>query len=91
VLALAAGEVVSTDRLIEAVWNGRPPATAQNTLQSHVSYLRGLLGDRETIVARPPGYLLDIGADGTRSPLRPSKRGGGRPSRRARWHCCVPA
>jgi DNA-binding SARP family transcriptional activator/tetratricopeptide (TPR) repeat protein len=65
VLALAAGEVVSTDRLIDAVWNGRPPATALNTLQSHVSYLRGLLGGRATIVARPPGYLLDVGADGT--------------------------
>jgi DNA-binding SARP family transcriptional activator/tetratricopeptide (TPR) repeat protein len=65
VLALAAGEAVSTDRLTEAVWNGRPPATALNTLQSHVSYLRGLLGGRETIVARPPGYLLDVGADGT--------------------------
>ena len=65
VLALAAGEPVSTDRLIDAVWNGRPPATALNTLQSHVSYLRGLLGGRDAIVARPPGYLLDIGADGT--------------------------
>ena len=65
VLALVAGDVVSTDRLIDAVWNGRPPATALNTLQSHVSYLRGLLGGRETIVARPPGYLLDVGADGT--------------------------
>ncbi|WP_189332849.1 AfsR/SARP family transcriptional regulator [Actinoplanes ianthinogenes] len=65
VLALAAGEVVSTDRLIDAVWNGRPPATALNTLQSHVSYLRGLLGGRGTIVARPPGYLLDAGPGGT--------------------------
>jgi DNA-binding SARP family transcriptional activator/tetratricopeptide (TPR) repeat protein len=65
VLALVAGEVVSTDHLIDAVWNGRPPATALNTLQSHVSYLRGLLGGRETIVARTPGYLLDVGADGT--------------------------
>jgi DNA-binding SARP family transcriptional activator/Tfp pilus assembly protein PilF len=64
VLALAAGEAVSIDRLTDAIWNGRPPATALNTLQSHVSYLRGLLG-RETIVARPPGYLLDVGADGT--------------------------
>src|SRR5690348_10452556 len=39
VLALAAGEAISIDRLTDAVWNGRPPATALNTLQSHVSYL----------------------------------------------------
>src|SRR5262245_49951481 len=46
VLGLSAGEVVSTDRLIDTVWAGAPPATAVNTLQSHVSYLRGLLGGR---------------------------------------------
>ncbi|WP_221326828.1 BTAD domain-containing putative transcriptional regulator [Actinoplanes sp. L3-i22] len=63
VLALAAGEVVSTDHLIDVVWNGRPPATARNTLQSHVSYLRRMLGGRESIVARAPGYLLTVGTD----------------------------
>src|SRR2546430_239396 len=65
VLALHAGEVVSTGRLADAVWGQDPPATAVNTLQSHVSYLRTVLGDKGAIVARPPGYLLDLCADGT--------------------------
>ena len=43
VLALSPGDVVSTDRLIDIIWNGRPPVTALNTLQRHVSALRGLL------------------------------------------------
>jgi DNA-binding SARP family transcriptional activator len=63
VLALAAGEMVSTDQLSQAVWGGGPrPAT--NTLQSHVSALRRVLG-RDAITAIPPGYVLDLGADGT--------------------------
>ena len=62
-LALHAGEAVSTGRLVEAVWGERAPA-ALNTLQSHVSYLRTVLG-KAAIVARPPGYLLDLGDDGT--------------------------
>jgi DNA-binding SARP family transcriptional activator len=65
VLGLHAGEVVSAARLIDVVWAGDAPATAANALQSHVSYLRGVLGVRAVIVARPPGYLLDIGPDAT--------------------------
>jgi DNA-binding SARP family transcriptional activator len=65
VLALSPGEVISTDRLIDVVWNGRPPATALNTLQRHVSALRALFADRDLIVARAPGYLLDLKDDGT--------------------------
>jgi DNA-binding SARP family transcriptional activator/tetratricopeptide (TPR) repeat protein len=62
-LALQAGEVVSTGRLVDSVWSEAAPA-ARNTLQSHVSYLRTVLG-KAAIVARPPGYLLDLGEDGT--------------------------
>ena len=65
VLALHAGEVVSTGRLTDAVWGQDAPATAVNTLQSHVSYLRTVLGDKGAILARPPGYLLDLCGDGT--------------------------
>jgi len=64
VLALRAGEIVSADRIIEAVW-GQDAATAVNTLQTNVSYLRRVLGDPAAIVARAPGYLLDLGPDGT--------------------------
>jgi len=62
-LALQAGEVVSTGRLVDAVWGEVAPA-ALNTLQSHVSYLRTVVG-KAAIVARPPGYLLQLGEDGT--------------------------
>ncbi|GAA1018186.1 hypothetical protein Aple_033920 [Acrocarpospora pleiomorpha] len=63
-LALRPGEVVGADQLIDAVWDGEPPATAANSLQSHVSYLRRLLGARGEILARPPGYVLTgLGTD----------------------------
>ena len=63
-LALHAGDVVSTDRLIDIVWGGSESA-GLNTLQRHVSYLRGVLGDKATILSQPPGYRLDLGADPT--------------------------
>ena len=44
-LALNHGEVLSTDRLLDIAWG--PGETARlNTLQSHVSYLRRVLGLR---------------------------------------------
>src|SRR5262249_43610390 len=58
VLGLAAGDVADNDRLIDVVWDGRPPATALNTLQRHVSYLRGVLGPG-SIVNRGAGYQLE--------------------------------
>ena len=64
-LALQAGEVVSTDQLMDVVWAQRPPPTAVNTLQRHVSHLRGAVGCKDAIVARPPGYVLDLGDDAT--------------------------
>jgi DNA-binding SARP family transcriptional activator/tetratricopeptide (TPR) repeat protein len=60
-LALQPGHVVSTDRLIDIVWGDDPPATAVNTLQRHISYLRAVFGARAAIMARAPGYLLDTG------------------------------
>ena len=65
VLALHDGEIVSTDQLTDAVWGEDAPSTAVNTLQSHMSYLRAVLGDKGAILARPPGYLLDLCDDGT--------------------------
>src|SRR5215813_10199442 len=65
VLALHGGEIVSTDQLTDAVWGQDAPPTAVNTIQSHMSYLRTVLGDKGAILARPPGYLLDLCDDGT--------------------------
>ncbi len=56
-LLLHANEVVSGERLIDALWGERPPETAQTALQVHVSQLRKLLG-AERIETRAPGYRL---------------------------------
>ena len=60
-LILEAGRVVSTDRLIDAIWSGKPPPTAVASLQNFVAHLRRALGS-ETIEKRAPGYVLTIGA-----------------------------
>jgi DNA-binding SARP family transcriptional activator/tetratricopeptide (TPR) repeat protein len=59
VLALDVGRVVSTVRLIEAVWGADPPRSALATLQGLVYQLRQSLGT-DTIVSRSPGYLIPI-------------------------------
>jgi len=64
-LALQAGEIVSTDRLADTVWGDHAPPRALNTLQSHVSHLRTVLGSKAAILGRPPGYVLDLGGEGT--------------------------
>jgi len=56
-LLLHAGEVISSDRLIEALWEGQPPATAAKVVQGYVSQLRRRLG-AETILTRGSGYVL---------------------------------
>ncbi|MEN3358558.1 MAG: hypothetical protein V7637_2540 [Mycobacteriales bacterium] len=65
VLGLHRGEVVSTDRLVEAVWGVAAPPTAASTARRHVSHLRQILGSKTVIRASPPGYFLDLGAEGT--------------------------
>jgi predicted ATPase/DNA-binding SARP family transcriptional activator len=44
ILLLHANELVSSDRLIDDLWSGRPPATAAKILQKYVSQLRRALG-----------------------------------------------
>ena len=56
-LLLHAGEVVSTDRLIEELWAGKPPKAAVGSLQNLVSALRKQLG-AETVETQAPGYRL---------------------------------
>ncbi|MDI5903965.1 MULTISPECIES: BTAD domain-containing putative transcriptional regulator [Streptomyces] len=56
-----AGQVVSVDRLVDAVWGERPPPTAPKLVQSYVARIRQVLhvsGHREVIVTRPRGYLF---------------------------------
>src|SRR5918996_2878162 len=56
-LLLQANRVVTTERLIDAVWGEEPPATARNTLQTYVRHLRKALGGQR-IQHRSAGYLL---------------------------------
>ncbi len=53
--------MVSTDRLIDELWAGDPPATAVASLHNFISQLRKSLGE-ETIETRPPGYLVRVEA-----------------------------
>jgi DNA-binding SARP family transcriptional activator/class 3 adenylate cyclase/tetratricopeptide (TPR) repeat protein len=66
-LLLHRNEVVSTDRLVDGLWGEAPPATAVKVVQVYVSRLRRLLwpsGEgRGRLLTRPPGYLLELGAD----------------------------
>ena len=62
-LVMHAGEVVSTDRIVEEIWAGDPPPSAVRTLHSYVSRLRSVLADesgRDLLVRRDPGYVLDV-------------------------------
>jgi predicted ATPase/DNA-binding SARP family transcriptional activator len=58
-LLLAANRVVPTESLIDALWEEKPPETAQKALQVYVSQLRKLLG-RERLETSPAGYLLRV-------------------------------
>jgi len=58
-LLLARGRPVSSDTLIESLWIGSAPSTAQKIVQVYISGLRKALGD-ERIVTRPRGYELVV-------------------------------
>lgn len=62
VLLLHPNQVVSRDRLIDALWEESPPDTAQKALQVHVSNLRRRLG-RDRITTRAPGYAIRVEPD----------------------------
>ena len=58
-LATRPSEVVSSDRLVDALWGNNPPGNAPNALQTVVSRLRRAVGD-DRVLTRPPGYVLDV-------------------------------
>ena len=61
-LLLDPNRVVSTDRIVDALWGEEPPRTAATSLQNFVSQLRKLLGP-ETLVTKPPGYELRLAGE----------------------------
>jgi YVTN family beta-propeller protein len=58
-LLLNLGEVVSTNRLIDALWGERPPPSALNSVRVYASHLRKALGN-ERLLTRGRGYLLAV-------------------------------
>ena len=69
-LLINRGEVVSIDRIVEALWGERAPETAVKAVQGYVSHLRRILepdreaGGRDGILfTRAPGYALRADAD----------------------------
>ncbi|MEV4319690.1 BTAD domain-containing putative transcriptional regulator [Actinocrispum sp. NPDC049592] len=61
VLAIRAGQVVSRDELIEAVWGQSPPPSAASAVYLYISGLRRALGEaREALASTGPGYTLTV-------------------------------
>jgi DNA-binding SARP family transcriptional activator len=61
-LLLHANDVVSTDTLIDALWDGEPPPTAAKVLQNAVSQLRKSLG-RDRLETHGSSYRLAVEED----------------------------
>lgn len=69
-LLLRMNRFVAADWLVDALWNGRPPASGQMTLRTYVAGLRRTLepqraprGPGGVLVGRPKGYELRIAPD----------------------------
>ncbi|WP_424183761.1 BTAD domain-containing putative transcriptional regulator [Actinokineospora sp. G85] len=64
-LLLQARQVVSTDRLIDVIWDESPPQSATALVHTYVSSIRRALADAGragALATRSPGYLLDVAA-----------------------------
>lgn len=59
ILAVAAGQTVTFDRLIDDIYGDEPPPTARKSVQVHVSNLRRALGDG-AIATAGEGYRLEF-------------------------------
>jgi DNA-binding SARP family transcriptional activator/pimeloyl-ACP methyl ester carboxylesterase len=65
-LLLSANQVVSSSRLVEALWGDRPPDDPAHALRVHVSRLRRALreaGCDGVLVTRSPGYVVAVDAE----------------------------
>lgn len=57
---LHANDVVSRDRIIDALWGDRPPGAAEHSLDVQVSRLRKALAPDAALVRRSGGYALEV-------------------------------
>jgi predicted ATPase/DNA-binding SARP family transcriptional activator len=60
-LALEAGVLVRTERLVDDLWVAGAGHTSRNTLQSKIAKLRRALGDPTAIISTDGGYALAAG------------------------------
>ncbi|HEU5491554.1 MAG TPA: BTAD domain-containing putative transcriptional regulator [Gaiellaceae bacterium] len=58
-LLLRPNETLSTQRLVDAIWGERPPATAEKLVQGYVHALRKQLGNG-VLQTSAPGYRLNV-------------------------------
>ena len=60
-LLIGSSHMVTTDRLVEDLWEGDPPDTARHSLHVYVSRLRKMLGgDGTRLERRGTGYRLQV-------------------------------
>jgi WD40 repeat protein/DNA-binding SARP family transcriptional activator len=59
-LLLRANELVTSERLVEELWGGSPPATAQKMLHNQVSALRQVLGRNGRLETQGSAYRLNV-------------------------------
>jgi DNA-binding SARP family transcriptional activator/tetratricopeptide (TPR) repeat protein len=61
-LLLDANHLVTVDRLVDMLWDERPPAAAAARVRSLIAEIRRLLGPGASgvMVTRRPGYLIDV-------------------------------
>ncbi|GAB4001480.1 hypothetical protein GCM10029992_37140 [Glycomyces albus] len=96
VLLLEAGHVVPRDRLIDAVWEDEPPATAVRQIFNTVSTARGLLLDSDTAeiekigedTGSPPASSSSMRCASSRWCAWPASRSPP-PNRRLPWRACA--
>ncbi|WP_106396563.1 AfsR/SARP family transcriptional regulator [Actinocorallia populi] len=62
-LTLRPGGQLSTDALIDGLWQGAPPRTAAKVLQGRIHELRRLLGDSDRVQRGISGYTLLVEPD----------------------------
>jgi DNA-binding SARP family transcriptional activator len=60
-LLLHANQVVSRDRLVDALWGESPPPSASESLDAYIYRLRKLIG-RDRLARRGSGYVLSVEA-----------------------------
>jgi SARP family transcriptional regulator, regulator of embCAB operon len=69
-LLIRPNEIVSVSSLVQELWGDKPPRSAVTTLQTYVYHARRMFvrekllpPERDLLVTRPPGYLVDVGED----------------------------